>query len=223
MTVAAPGWTILVPVKATSRGKSRLAVSAEQRRRLALAMAMDTVAAAARCGSVGAVLAVVENESDGEALGGIAGVRVHRTAVTGLNESILDGVKALSAVGGRSSSPVAVLPGDLPGVRPAELAEALARCAQFRFAVVADHQGVGTTLLAATDAGALQPHYGPDSFRRHQEAGAIPVALPPASSLRLDVDTVGDLEALAGALGDTSVAARTRAVVQHVTAGPRGR
>jgi 2-phospho-L-lactate guanylyltransferase len=191
VTSTSPGWTILVPVKDTARGKSRIDLPAELRRRLALAMALDTVTAAARCGSV---MAIVEAEADAVALSAVPGVMAHRTGVTGLNESIRDGIKALSG-SGLATNRVAVLPGDLPGLRHAELSVVLQECAAHPFSVVADHQGVGTTLLAATEPGALDPQYGPDSCRRHQLAGAILIDLPDGSSLRWDVDTVADMDA----------------------------
>jgi 2-phospho-L-lactate/phosphoenolpyruvate guanylyltransferase len=189
-------WTILVPVKDTARGKSRIALPADSRKRLAIAMATDTVTAAARCGRV---LVIVETESDAAALGVIPGVVAHRTGVTGLNESIQDGVKATSSLGiAQVTDPIAVLPGDLPGLDPDELAEVLALCSVHRFSVVADHQGVGTTLLAATDVTALRAQYGSDSFRRHQRSGAVPIELPPGSTLHWDIDTLGDLDSRVG-------------------------
>ncbi|MET3806578.1 2-phospho-L-lactate guanylyltransferase [Nakamurella sp. UYEF19] len=207
-------WTILVPVKATTRGKSRIDLPPEARQRLALAMALDTVSVAARCGRV---MALVENEADAVALQAVPGVAVHLTTVSGLNESILDGVAALAARG--VDGLVAVVPGDLPGLLVADLAAGLVQCETHRFAVVADHQGVGTTLLAATVAAALTPRYGPGSYRRHQDAGAVPVLLPTTSSLRRDVDLVTDLET---ALLGSAVGSRTRAVLADL-ARPPGR
>lgn len=202
-------WTILIPVKDTRRGKSRLDVPDDLRPVLALALALDTVSAAAQCGRV---LALVEDETDGAALAGIAGVQVHRSRVAGLNESILDGVAVVSASAvSEVTGFLAVLPGDLPGLDAGELAAVLRRCADHRFAVVPDHLGVGTTLLAATRVGWLRPRYGADSFRRHQRAGAFPITLPPASTLRWDVDTVDDLLTASGP--------RTSAALQRITAG----
>ena len=198
MSTASPGWTVLVPVKATTRGKSRIDLPAADRRRLALAMALDTVSAVARCSSVLAVVAVVEDSADAARIGSVDGVRVHRTRVTGLNESLVDALTSLSGWGRRGGSGVAVLPGDLPGLLSEELREALEASAGHRLSVVADHQGDGTTLLAATDPAALHPQYGPDSYRRHRAAGAIALELPAASSLRWDVDTVADLDVMPG-------------------------
>jgi 2-phospho-L-lactate guanylyltransferase len=206
VTSTSPGWTFLVPVKDTARGKSRIDLPAELRRRLALAMALDTVTAAARCGSV---MAIVESEADALALAAVPGVMSHRTGVTGLNESIRDGVKALSG-SGLATDRVAVLPGDLPGLRHQELSVVLHECAAHRFSVVADHQGVGTTLLAATEPGALEPQYGPDSCRRHQLGGAVLVDLPNRSSLRWDIDTVADLDARLGPASRAALAGSPR-------------
>lgn len=174
-----------------------------------MAMALDTITAAARCGMV---LTVVEDAEDARAFDSLYGVRVHRTVVTGLNESIHDGLKSIA--GTDALGRVAVLPGDLPGLQSAELAAALVSCATHRFAAVADHQGVGTTLLAAVDAATLVPHYGPDSFRRHLAAGAIAIDLPAGSSLRWDVDTAADLGVAVGPF--------TREVLNSATTGPRG-
>jgi 2-phospho-L-lactate guanylyltransferase len=164
-------------------------------------MAMDTVAAAASCG---AVVVVVEDEADGAALASAGAVFVHHTRAVGLNESIRDGLThglaaAAPVHAGRvPDGGVAVLPGDLPGLRSAELADVLGRCAQHRFTVVADHQGTGTTLLTAATPHDLRPAYGPDSFRRHQALGAVPIELPSGASLRWDVDVVDDLDATVG-------------------------
>lgn len=201
-------WTILVPLKATSRGKSRLEMTPEMRRRLAMAMAMDTVSAAAECGQV---LVVVEDDADAAALGAMADVRVHRTEVTGLNESIRDGLRLLSseAVPAEQGPVVrrfAVLPGDLPGLQSAELGAVLRQSESYRFAVVADHQQIGTTLLAARTTADLRPAYGSDSFRRHQLLGAVALSVPPESSLRWDVDTAADLN---GGVGLNTTAALT--------------
>ncbi|SDP17486.1 2-phospho-L-lactate guanylyltransferase [Nakamurella panacisegetis] len=191
--MTSPRWRIIVPLKASARGKSRIDVPASDRRDLALAMAQDTVDAARGCGTV---LAVVEDPVDGAALADLSGVTVHVTQVRGLNESILDGLGVL--LGADKRAPVAVLPGDLPALRTEELSEALRLSAAHRFAVVADHEGIGTTLLAAFDPTSLTPAYGTDSYHRHLRAGAVPIELPPTSGLRMDVDTAADLSGTPG-------------------------
>ncbi len=182
-------WTVLIPVKDTVRGKSRLDLPPLVRSQLALAMAADTATAASQ---VARVVVVVESAADAAALSSIPNVLAYRTPVSGLNESILDWLRRFG-----TDEPTAVLPGDLPDLEPADLRRALGRCTQHEFAVVADRQGVGTTLLAASTAAALRPHYGPDSFAQHQLAGAVPVPWP-SSGLRRDVDVLEDLARVRG-------------------------
>ncbi len=186
-------WTIVVPFKSSSRGKSRLEVEPGLRRRLAVAMAEDTVAAAAAAERVRTLLIVAEDPSDAQQLARITGVRTVLTGVVGLNESIIDGLRGLSPKG-----PVAVLPGDLPSLRPGELDDALQAAQPHGLAVVADRQGSGTTLLAAAAADGLRPRYGAGSFGRHLAAGAVPLELPVSSGLRRDVDYPTDLAGVTG-------------------------
>jgi 2-phospho-L-lactate guanylyltransferase len=197
------GWLVLLPVKSTARGKSRILLEARHRARLALAMALDTAAAAAGCGRVSDVLALVDDDGDGRALAAIPGVRAHRVGVRGLNDSIREACRLPVAMG----RPVAVLPADLPSLRPAELDAALAAAAGLPFAVVADRQGSGTTLLAARRVDFLQPHYGVGSFAAHLAAGAVPLAVAADSGLRRDVDVLEDVRTATGPLTSAEAAA----------------
>jgi 2-phospho-L-lactate guanylyltransferase len=92
---------------------------------------------------------------------------------------------------------VAALVGDLPALRPAELATALAAATEHPQSFVPDAAGTGTTLLAATPGSSLRPAFGLDSAARHT-AWAVP--LDAAPGLRHDVDTAADLRS-AAALG----------------------
>lgn len=208
------GWTLIVPVKATARGKSRIDVDPAVRRRLARALALDTVTAAAGAGSVAVVVAVVEDEQDGALLSAVPGVRIRLTTARTLNDAIRDGLTGVTG-------PVAVLPGDLPGVGGSDIDAALAMAVAAwadrpaPMAVVADRQGIGTTLLAGVDAGSLRPLYGPDSYRRHLTAGAVPLDVPPDNWIRRDVDTLEDLTGInAGRTG--------RLVAQLAVPAPSG-
>jgi 2-phospho-L-lactate guanylyltransferase len=189
-------WTVIVPLKSSARGKSRIDVDAALRQRLALSMALDTVEATSAAGGVRDVLVVVENPDDGDRLAELARVRIVRTTTMGLNQAIEAGLAALrSAVDG----PIGVLPGDLPSLTSDELDLALSVASTHRRAVVADKQGTGTTLLTAAGRSDLQPHYGAESLRRHVAAGAVPIELPVDSGLRRDVDRAEDLVGVTGA------------------------
>ena len=138
-----------------ARGKSRIDLPADRRDSgWPWPWRLDTVTAAAQCGTV---MAIVETETDAAALGAVQGVIAHRTSVTGLNESIRDGVKALSG-SGRAADRVAVLPGDLPGLEPdgavgGAPASALSTASQWSPTTRAS----APRLLAATEPGGARP------------------------------------------------------------------
>lgn len=196
------GWTVVMPLKSSSRGKSRLDLPADLRRRLVLVMATDAVGAVAGAPGVARVLLVVEDAADARTIaaavraaaapGHPAPVQAHVTTATSLNEAIRDG---LAHAG---DGPVAVLPCDVPSATAAEIAAALAQARHHGQAVVADAAGVGTTLLTALRPVDLRPRYGVDSWRRHVEDGAVPLDLPATSGLRRDVDLRGDLGEVTG-------------------------
>jgi 2-phospho-L-lactate guanylyltransferase len=193
--ITTPGrWTVVVPLKSSARAKSRIDVDPELRRALARAMALDTVEAAAGAPDVGGVLVVADDAEDVRPLLRIPGVRSLLTATAGLNEAIREGLRPLP-----DQARVAVLPGDLPSLTSAELQGALAAAARHEFAVVADRQGTGTTLLAASSARRLYPRYGGGSLARHVAAGAVPLEVPVGSGLRRDVDGAVDLADVTGA------------------------
>jgi 2-phospho-L-lactate guanylyltransferase len=189
-------WVLLVPVKSTRVGKSRIQLPPDRRARLALAMALDTVTAVASAAGVDRVVVLVDDESDGTRLASVPAVTVHQASAQGLNAAIAEGL-SLPAVAGHA---VAVLPADLPSLRSAELDAALRAAGGVAFAVVADRQGTGTTLLAARDPALLRPHYGPGSFAAHVAAGAVPLVVPAESGLRRDVDVLDDLRGVTGPL-----------------------
>ena len=189
-----------MPVKDTRRGKSRLELPPEHRVEVVRALVLDTLDAVVAAEQVGSVLLVAETVADAAAVGEIAGVRTHLTAVRNLNGALLDGLRMLEG-------PVAVLPADLPGLRTVDLDTALAKAGEWPQAVVADREGTGTTLLTAQGPAWLHPQYGPGSFLRHLAGGAVALDVPTDSSLRHDVDLPADEDAL----GPRSAAALRRA------------
>lgn len=205
-------WSVVVPVKPAAIGKSRLAVPGVDRQALARAIALDTIAAASAARRVAEVVVVTDDTDvraafasmrrDGDrslsaadrgmlrAETGAAVVRAVADPGNGLNGALAVGLDAATG------SARAVLLGDLPALRPADLDDALGRATGP--AVVADANGTGTTLFAHARADLLA--FGPGSYARHVAAGAAPLAIARASTLRHDVDTARQLEA-ARALG----------------------
>ena len=112
----------------------------------------------------------------------------------------------------------AALLGDLPALRPRDLATALDACAQASGtegssrAVIADAEGIGSTLVTADVGSPWQSAFGANSLARHRALGCVLAPVPERSTVRRDVDTAAQLKAaLAFGLG-----ARTARVLnQH--------
>jgi 2-phospho-L-lactate/phosphoenolpyruvate guanylyltransferase len=203
MTDAA-AWVVIVPVKRADAGKSRLAAG-DGRPALARAIALDTIAAAAACAEVAEVIVVTDDEPVARDLAALPRVRrVPEGDAGGLNAAIATGAAAAPA-----GAPHAALLGDLPALRPAELAVALRAAAGAPRAVVADAEGTGSTLVTASAGLALETAFGPDSLARHVALGATALPLPDAPSVHRDVDTPAQLAA-AASLG---LGPRTRALL----------
>ncbi len=189
----AVSWTVLVPLKSSRRGKSRIVVERGLRRRLVRAMAADTVAAAAEASRVGSVVVLAQDPADKLAFDGIDRVVFRHTVADGLNSAILDGLTAADGPGG-----VAVLLADLPSLHFEDLDSALGQAEIHGVAVVPDRHGTGSTLLAARSVHDLRPAFGPDSLALHVADGAVPLDLPGNSGLRRDVDCADDLAEVTG-------------------------
>lgn len=188
---------LVIPVKPLWAAKSRLrgAVDDAAHARLALALALDTIAAARAASRVRGLLVM---STDAQVAAGLAaeGVAVAPDGpVPGLNAALEHGAGLLRARDARAA--VGALQADLPALTPDELDAAVGRAtAAFAAgsdrAFCADAAGTGTTLLLAAPGAGLQPRFGRASARRHRESGAIELrgAWP---GLRHDVDTGTDL------------------------------
>ena len=191
MSTGPADWFVVVPVKGGAAAKSRLGVPATAvRTALAAALAQDTVAAAVAGMPPGRVL-VVTGDPVTARWARAAGAEVVADPGEGLDAAALAGG---AAVRGRGGADVAVLLGDHPALRPAELRVALAAAAAYQRAVVPDADGTGTALLTARGAD-LAPRFGAGSAARHVEAAAtlLPLDLP---GLRQDVDDLDSLRAV---------------------------
>ena len=203
-------WTVVVPVKGTAEGKSRMSPGVDSARRalLAEAFALDTLAAVRDTPSVGRVVVVTDPDSGPAAARRATALRAAGAEIVadpggGLNPAIAAGLEAAG------DAHRAVLLGDLPALLPHDLAAALAAAEAHPLAVVADAQGTGTTLVTARPGAVLVPRFGAGSAGRHREAGHIVLDVPADSTLRLDVDTEADLaEAVARGVGPHTRRAR---------------
>jgi 2-phospho-L-lactate guanylyltransferase len=193
--VAGADWVVVMPVKRMAMAKTRLrgAAPGVPHARLVLAMASDTLAAALACPSVHRALVVTDDPDAAAVLGGLGAQRVPDHPHPGINAALARG--AAVAAG----SPVVALTGDLPALRPLELAAALAALSHHPRGFVPDAQGTGTAMLAARAGVALDPRFGVGSAQAHAASGAVRLD-GDWPTLRQDVDTAADLAA-ATALG----------------------
>jgi 2-phospho-L-lactate guanylyltransferase len=175
-------WTVVVPVR--PGGKTRLVVPQVERAQLARAIALDTIEAASAVADVRVVTTDASLALPGTTL-------VPEPEPRGIADAVRRG---LDGVTGRR----AVLLGDLPGLDPDDLAEALRLAEGRERSAVADVEGTGTTLVAATDGHDLVPSFGDGSWRRHVASGFAVLDVPPGSTVRRDVDVA---EHLSGPLG----------------------
>lgn len=177
----------MVPVR-LQMAKTRLSARpAPLREALVVAMARDVIMAAQACPHVSDIRVV----GDARARELLMGARDGDGDVTFL-EDPGNGLNAALLAGSRGTSgPVAALLADLPCVTSDLLARALAGWPGQR-AMVSDAEGIGTTMLMASSANVLRPHFGPRSRAAHVSDGAIEIAdgYPGEfAGLRRDVDS----------------------------------
>jgi 2-phospho-L-lactate guanylyltransferase len=185
-------WCLVVPVKRLAVAKTRLGPPyAGIRGDLALAFALDTTRAALSAPAVRAVVVVTDEPEAAQRLRELGAVVVADEPDAGLNPALEHG--AVVATEAHPGCGTGALSADLPALRADELTAALGRAEGSASSFVRDAAGTGTTLALAAPGTALRPAFGPDSARRHVEAGFTEVVGADLESVRLDVDTADDL------------------------------
>ena len=198
-------WSLVVPAKRLGAAKTRLRpltggpADGGLHAELVLALLADTVAAARACPAVVDVVVVTDDECAAATVRGLGARTVPDEPDRGLNPALAHGAAAAA------TGAVAALSSDLPALRPAELAAALAAASTAPRCFVADAAGTGTTLLTAAGV-PLDPRFGGGSAAAHAAAGAVALA-GDWPGLRRDVDTAGDLaDAVALGVGTATAA-----------------
>lgn len=181
----------LVPVKAFSRAKVRLApdLSPAERETLSRRMATRVVAAARPL-----PVWVVCDDPDVAAWAGRVGASVCWKPGVGLNGAVTAGVAELASAG---FARVLVAHSDLPFA--ASLAALAAKSGADGVTLVPDRRDDGTNVLVLPSASGFRFFYGPASFARHRDEAArlhLPVAVRRDPDLAWDVDVPDDLRSL---------------------------
>lgn len=177
---------VLVPVKAFSRAKLRLApvLTGPERAQLARAMANQVLAAA-----LSLPVAVACDDAEVAAWARQHGALVAWAPGHGLNGAVMAGVTILARRGVRQ---VTVAHADLP------LAADLTWLGGFAgVTLVPDRHGDGTNVACVPATAGFRFSYGPGSFRRHHEEAerlCLPLRVIEDPSLAWDVDLPSDLD-----------------------------
>lgn len=188
------GVGLIIAVKRLAAAKTRLApvFAGDLREQVVLAMLLDTISAALAVPAVGSVTVVTPDADAAAAVRELgADVLLDPTPVghpDPLNHALAATEQALRD----SVTNIAVLQGDLPALRTAELAEAIAGASRHSRSFIADRHHTGTAALFAFGA-PLVPEFGVDSARRHADSGAVELS-GEWPGLRCDIDTPEDLE-----------------------------
>ena len=190
------GWTVIIPVKPALSAKSRLGLGPG----FARALALDTVAAVVACDAVARVI-VVTSDSDFRPPGAEIAEEASPTGIdaairTGLSLVVEGSCAEVPSLGSSDSpaGPLAALLGDLPSLRPADLAAALALAAAHPRAFVTDRESTGTTLVTAAAGMPLLTAFGPGSASAHRALGLRQLELLVGSTVTADVDTIDQLD-----------------------------
>lgn len=197
-------WHVVIPVKDTRVGKSRLTpLAGLERQRLSIAIAQDTIVATVAAVGPAHVVLVTSDPVLSRRWSGRVGT-VLPDPGAGLNAAARAG---RLAVPGAPGACAAVLLGDLPALRPDDLRVALRTAEKHEAAFVPDAEGAGTVLLCGT----VPPSFGPASAAAHAAQGAVRLELE-RPGLRRDVDDAVSLRE-AHELG---VGPATRAVLERL-------
>jgi len=189
----------LVPAKALSLAKERLAsvLSGDERRRLALAMLEDVLAVLAATRGL-SLRAVVSPDADVMALAQRLGALAlaEPPGCRGVNQALSYAVGELSPHG---TDALLVVPLDVPSITPAEIEGILEALPQGRGIVLCPSKARGTSALALRPPDAIPFRFGRNSFvahRREAIARSIPTRVLRIPSLVSDIDGPEDLLSL---------------------------
>ncbi|PWC05657.1 hypothetical protein [Agromyces badenianii] len=188
----ARAWTVIVPLF----GPEPEQRPAWQSPALVSAIALDTIEAVASAASVGRIVLV----TDAAAHRRLGTLSAHAAAVSQVllttplarSGAIELARRHIHRTWGSCS--VAVMPADVPFLRPAELDAALAEAARYPRAVLAAADERGATLLTAREH-SLLPNGEPDSYRGHLALGFTELTRAGSRSLQRDVGTLDRLAA----------------------------
>lgn len=191
----------VLPVKRLDSAYARLdgLLSADQRRQVAEATMLDTLAKLRRSRTIDETIVVTSDPGVARHADWLGHVVVEQGEDAGHSQAAAAGARASIK---RAADRVAMLPIDCPLFDPAELDEHLGLTPRAAL-IVPDRHGTGTNALVLSPPDAFEPGFGPDSCARHASrarAAGISFAFETIPSLAIDLDTPEDFERLRDAL-----------------------
>jgi len=188
-------WAV-VPIKPINAAKSRLSpvLTPRQRSELTLNLLQNTLSILAGWKSLAGTLVASADPAVWE-VAGQYGVDIFREPdVPGLNESLRRASEEIDRLGAEGEL---VIPGDLPFLDQSSLQKIIDLASQPPLLAIApDKKRQGTNALLLSPTAAIPFRYGPDSFRKHQDAARlahIPIYTLDLASLAIDIDLPEDL------------------------------
>lgn len=193
---SAPVWAV-VPIKELRYAKQRLAavMSPSLRRRLALAMAHDTIAVLAASGLAGIAVATSD-----ETVIDLAGRYSARVIVTDTQIGETAAVnKALQVLAAEGHGATLFVPADVPSISVGEVGQLLALHNRFPdFIIVPAHDRFGSNAVLCAPPDVMPLKFGPDSFAQHlraAEASGLHPRVAVLSGVGRDIDLPEDVVA----------------------------
>jgi 2-phospho-L-lactate guanylyltransferase len=204
---------VVIAVRDVSSAKSRLSEQLDPGARRSLVIAMlDDLLSALRQAHTGPILVVSPDAAYGPVATTHAATLVADPG-DGLNAAF---GAALQEARAQGATAALLLPGDLPHVSAEDLALVLEAANRPGVALVPASDG-GTIALALRPLDVIAPRFGERSAARHRAAAraaeATLVELSPPS-MRIDIDTLADLDRVSSELGEA-----TTALLEHLPIG----
>jgi 2-phospho-L-lactate guanylyltransferase len=191
-------WAI-VPVKPLRQGKSRLSkvLTEDQRTSLNQRMLKRTLEILAQVKEVDQVLVVSKDPNALALARDFKAKTLQENGQPGLNTALEKATVVAMAYKARS---ILILPADLPILRPEDVKSFINYSTEYPEVIIApDRRNEGTNALIVKPTGAIQYHFGADSYQKHLEEAKlkkIPIKTCDIESIELDLDLPEDLEYL---------------------------
>ena len=193
----------LVPAKRFSQAKMRLSseLTCSERAQLARAMLHDAMTTLSHVDELAGILVVSADPSVEHVVRPFGVQLIRDDPETGVNDAVGQGLRVLAA--SRTSGAI-ILPGDVPFVTSLEIQVLLRKMTDYPIVLAPALRDGGTNCLAMTDALAIQPCFGEDSFKAHQAAArdaGIPYGICRLEGLGNDIDCFDDMISASGRAG----------------------